>query len=96
MNITHFNFSQRAIQSEKDEKYEIAATLWKKVAEHTKHPANRKWAEYRVELNLKRHSLQGRHEQWKAHDSQRRKEVREAKKLAAALKAHMDREEASL
>ncbi|ERT12717.1 ANR family transcriptional regulator [Photorhabdus temperata] len=96
MNITHFNFSQRAIQSEKDEKYEIAATLWKKVAEHAKHQVNREWAECRAELNSNRHTLHKRYEELKARTSQRRKEEREAKKLAAALKTHMDKEEASV
>ncbi|KMW73318.1 hypothetical protein TI10_09535 [Photorhabdus luminescens subsp. luminescens] len=93
MNITHFNFSQRAIQSEKDEKYEIAAALWNKVAEHAKHQVNREWAEYRVELNLKRHSLQERYEQWQADNKQRRKKEREAKQLADALKAHINKVE---
>ncbi|PQQ23696.1 ANR family transcriptional regulator [Photorhabdus hindustanensis] len=92
MNITHFNFSQRAIQSEREEKYEIAAALWNKVAEHAKHQINREWAEYRVELNLKRHSLQGRHEQWQEDYKQRRKKEREAKQLADALKVHIDKE----
>ncbi|WP_445494005.1 ANR family transcriptional regulator [Photorhabdus sp. SF281] len=95
MNITHFNFSQRAIQSEKDEKYEMAAILWKKVAEHAKHPANQKWAECRAELNLKRHTLHQRYEELKARASQHRREEWVAKKLAAALKARMDKEEAS-
>ncbi|TDB42078.1 ANR family transcriptional regulator [Photorhabdus khanii] len=95
MNIPYFNFSQRAIQSEKEEKYEIAAILWKKVAEHAKHPANQRWAECRAELNLKRHTLHKRYEEAKARSSQYRKEEWATKKLAAALKAHIDKEEAS-
>ncbi|MGV7962002.1 ANR family transcriptional regulator [Photorhabdus tasmaniensis] len=96
MNITHFNFSQRAIQSEKEEKYEIAAALWNKVAEHAKHQVNREWAEYRAELNSSRHALHQRHEELKARVSQRRKEEWETKKLTAALKTHIDKEEVSL
>ncbi|MCW7547129.1 ANR family transcriptional regulator [Photorhabdus sp. APURE] len=95
MNITHFNFSQRAIQSEHEEKYEIAAVLWNKVAEHAKKQINCEWAEYRVELNLKRHSLHERYEQWQADNKQRRKKEREAKQLADALKIHIDKAEGS-
>ncbi|WP_448512329.1 ANR family transcriptional regulator [Photorhabdus laumondii] len=96
MNVTHFNFSQRAIQSEREEKYETAAALWNKAAEHAKHKVNREWAECRAELNSNRHTLHKRYEELKARTSQRRKEEREAKKLAAALKTHIDKEEASL
>ncbi|MCT8354199.1 ANR family transcriptional regulator [Photorhabdus kayaii] len=92
MNITHFNFSQRAIQSEREEKYEIAAAFWNKVAEHAKHKVNREWAEYRAELNSSRHTLHKRHEELKARASQHRKKEWAAKKLAAALKAHMNKE----
>ncbi|EQB98782.1 ANR family transcriptional regulator [Photorhabdus temperata] len=95
MNIAYFNFSQRAIQSEHEEKYEMAAILWHKASEHAKHPANRKWTEYRAELNSNRHTLHKRREELKARDSQRRKEERETRRLATALKTHIDKEEAS-
>ncbi|WP_118984405.1 ANR family transcriptional regulator [Photorhabdus sp. CRCIA-P01] len=96
MDITYFNFSQRAIQSEREEKYETAAIFWKKVSEHAKHSSNRKWAEYRSELNSKRHSLHERHQQWQADNKRRRKEDGETKRLAGAIKTHIDKENDSV
>ncbi|RAW76020.1 MULTISPECIES: ANR family transcriptional regulator [unclassified Photorhabdus] len=96
MDITYFNLSQRATQSEREEKYETAAIFWNKVAEHAKHSNNRKWAEYRSELNLKRHSLHERYEQWRADNKQRRKKEGEEKQLANALKIHIDKEKESI
>ncbi|MDE1478041.1 hypothetical protein KKJ01_07235 [Xenorhabdus bovienii] len=60
-NETYLYFANAAIQKEKEEKYDLAATYWKRAKYLAADLKHRLWAQYNQENNKERHLLHHSH-----------------------------------
>lgn len=72
MKLTYLNIANQAAEAEREGDYLKATQLWEQAKHLTKSDAVRQWAEYRVELNTLRNSLDERTEKYRIEKEERR------------------------
>ncbi|CAM3946483.1 ANR family transcriptional regulator [Xenorhabdus thuongxuanensis] len=83
--VSYIAVANKAIQKEKEEKYDLAAEYWGKAKNLATNLKNQLWTEYRQEHNEKRHSLHHSH-------STALRNQKENGRMYAALKRHMKKQ----
>ncbi|MDC9622106.1 ANR family transcriptional regulator [Xenorhabdus sp. XENO-7] len=89
-NETYLYFANTAIQKEKEEKYDLAASYWGKARIVATSLNTQLWAEYRQEHNEKRHSLHTRYEEEIKKQKESRRIAAINKQTAEILEKHLE------
>lgn len=89
-NETYLDFANTAIQMEKEEKYDLAASYWEKARSVATSFNTQAWSEYRQEHNEKRHSLHNSYSAATRDQKESRKIAAVNKRTAEVLETHLE------
>ncbi|AOM39992.1 ANR family transcriptional regulator [Xenorhabdus hominickii] len=89
-NETYLDFANTAIQKEKEEKYDLAASYWGKARSVATSINAQLWSEYRQEHNEKRHLLHTSYSAAIRTQKENRKIAAVNKRTAEVLESHLE------